>query len=229
MVAVYTGLNWNLDGGQLLRGRLWEGFPAHRGGIELGEREGTAGAAVGNNAAVRPTLVGVMAAVIAVSAWFSVPFYPVPVTLQSLAVLVAGGLLGSRWGPAAVAVYLGAGLVGLPVFHNGTAGLGVLAGPTGGYLIGFLPAAFLMGYAGDVVRTRVKRPRVATYVLAAAALPAGAVIHLVGVPWLMFSTQMGLVAALIAGSIPFILGDLVKAAIAVLIVQAVGERLSKRP
>src|SRR5680860_1202101 len=73
-----------------------------------------------------------MAALVAVSAWLSIPFYPVPITLQTLAVLVAGGLLGSRGGPLVVGVYLGLGLVGVPVFHNGTAGLGILAHGTGG-------------------------------------------------------------------------------------------------
>ena len=87
--------------------------------------------------------VGILTA----SAWLSVPFYPVPLTMQTLAVLLIGGLLGSRLGVATVASYLALGLAGAPVFHGGTGGPAVLPGPTGGYLVGFLPAAFLMGWA----------------------------------------------------------------------------------
>lgn len=188
-------------------------------------RESAGRTSIQNRYAARPAVVGVMAALVAVSAWLSIPFYPVPITLQTLAVLVAGGLLGSRAGPLVVGVYLGLGLVGVPVFHNGTAGLGILAGPTGGYLIGFLPAAFIMGSAGDVVRTRVRRPRAAAYLLTGSALVSTLIIHVVGIPWLMVSTHMGLVAALAVGFVPFIIGDLVKAILAALIVRSVGERL----
>jgi hypothetical protein len=93
------------------------------------------------------TLVATGVGVLTASAWISVPFFPVPITMQTLAVLLIGGLLGPRLGVAAVTSYIGIGLAGAPVFHNALAGPALLAGPTGGYLIGFIPAAFFMGLA----------------------------------------------------------------------------------
>ncbi len=98
-------------------------------------------------AAVGLSLVAAGIALLTAGSWLSVPFYPVPLTMQTLAVLLVGGLLGPRRGPAAVAGYLALGLAGTPVFHNGIGGPAVLLGPTGGYLLGFVPAAFLMGLA----------------------------------------------------------------------------------
>ena len=102
----------------------------------------------------RLALAGVMAAVIAVFSLISIPIGTVPLTLQTLAVLVAGGLLGPLWGPVSVAVYLLVGLMGVPVFAGGEAGLHVLLGPKGGYLVGFVVAAFIMGLAGRAARAR---------------------------------------------------------------------------
>ncbi|MCH5375079.1 MAG: efflux RND transporter permease subunit, partial [Planctomycetes bacterium] len=87
--------------------------------------------------------------VLSACSWLSVPFYPVPMTMQTLAVLVVGGVLGPRLGTTAVAGYLSLGLAGAPVFHGGLGGPAVFVGPTGGYLLGFLPAAFLMGLAAS--------------------------------------------------------------------------------
>jgi len=94
-------------------------------------------------AGTRPAVVGValVAAgigVLTAGALLSVPFYPVPMTMQTLAVLLVGGLLGPKLGVAAVAGYLALGLAGAPVFHAGLSGPAVLMGPTGGYLAGFL-------------------------------------------------------------------------------------------
>ena len=76
--------------------------------------------------------------VLVVSAKVEVPFYPVPMTLQTLAVLTLGALFGARLAAATVALYLGEGLIGLPVFAGAAAGPAYLVGPTGGYLVGFL-------------------------------------------------------------------------------------------
>ena len=87
------------------------------------------------------------AALIAVGAYIKIPipFSPVPITLQVFFIFLAGAMLGARWGTLSVIVYLLLGIVGLPVFSGGASGLGVLLGPTGGYLIGFVVAAFLVG------------------------------------------------------------------------------------
>ena len=90
----------------------------------------------------------VTTALLAVMSWVALPLpvSPVPVTLQTLGVYLAGGLLGPRWGAVAVVAYLLLGLCGVPVFAGAEAGPGVFVGPKGGYLVGFLPAAALAGY-----------------------------------------------------------------------------------
>ncbi len=160
------------------------------------------------------TGVGVLAA----SAWISVPFYPVPMTLQTLAVLLVGGLLGPRLGVAAVTSYLALGLAGAPVFHSGLGGLVLLAGPTGGYLMGFVPAAFLMGLASRRAWTlssgRLSRLSKMA-LLAGGALLAEASIYAFGLPWLALTTAADAGTAVAAGLVPFLLADLVKMAVAV--------------
>ncbi len=164
--------------------------------------------------------VGVLTA----GAWLSVPFYPVPLTMQTLAVLLMGGLLGPTLGASTVAAYLLAGAMGAPVFHNGLGGLAVLLGPTGGYLVGFLPAVFIMGLAARSMKRGLRGAGESTrsfasireiVVLTAGALLAGAAIYCVGIPWLSLFTGSGLRQALTVGAVPFILGDLLKTAVAI--------------
>lgn len=172
-------------------------------------------------------LAGLFAAAIAVSSWVSVPlpFSPVPLTLQTLAVLVAGGLLGRAWGPVSVLVYLLVGLVGVPVFSGFGAGPGVLFGPTGGYLVGFVAAAFAMGVAGDRVRAPGGGEAGRFAVLVVGAVVASAAVYAVGVPWLASVTGMGATAALAAGMAPYLIGDVVKAVAAVALVRSVDAAL----
>ncbi len=157
-------------------------------------------------------------------AWLSVPFYPVPLTMQTLAVLLVGGLLGPTLGVSTVAAYLFAGAMGAPVFHGGLGGMAVLLGPTGGYLVGFLPAAFLMGLAARRLGKGMSGAGRPTGTLASireisiltvGALLAGAAIYCVGVPWLSLFTGSSLSRAVTVGVVPFLLGDLLKTAVAV--------------
>ncbi len=131
-----------------------------------------------------------------------VPLSPVPVTLQSLAVLLVGVALGARWGAASVVLYLAAGAAGLPLFAEGGAGSAHLAGKTAGYLWAFVPAAALSGR----VRTR------AGGVLAAFAwmLVAHALILALGFGWL--ATSIGAGPAWTHGVEPFLVGAVVKSA-----------------
>ena len=161
--------------------------------------------------------VGLLAA----SAWASVPFFPVPMTMETLAVLLIGGALGPKLGVAAVASYLALGMAGAPVFHNGTGGLAVLLGPTGGYLVGFLAMAAVMGLAGARARARGRscgRGRFVSLreaaILALGAVLAEAVLYAVGLLWL--ALELGhLEQAVEVGLVPFLLGDALKAAVAV--------------
>jgi biotin transport system substrate-specific component len=170
--------------------------------------------------------------ILAASAWLSVPFYPVPLTMQTLAVLLIGGLLGPAAGVSSVVGYLALGVLGAPVFHSGLGGAVVLAGPTGGYLVGFIPAAFVMGWAARLagrrapVHGRRARVLVRISVLALGAVVASAAVYLVGLPWLSLTSGLGMGRAVAAGLVPFVLGDLLKAAVAVGAVYLGGKRLS---
>lgn len=159
-----------------------------------------------------PLLKSVAAAVtgallIAASAKIQIPFWPVPMTLQTLTVLGLPVLLGPRIGLAAMATYLTAGAAGLPVFANSPErglGLAYLAGPTGGYLLGFLIAA---GVTGWLAQAR-------SWAGQALAMLAGlAVIYAAGLAWL--AAFLPASQLLQAGFTPFILADLVKIALAV--------------
>ncbi|MEW6578444.1 MAG: biotin transporter BioY [Chloroflexota bacterium] len=148
---------------------------------------------------------------VALSAQLAIPlpFSPVPVTGQTLAVLLTGMLLGSRRGSLSLLTYLVEGGLGLPVFAGGTAGLARLTGPTGGYLIGFLAAAFLVGMLAERGWDR----RTGTTFLA--ILLGNAVIYAFGLPWLAHFVGGERVLAL--GVLPFIPGDLWKLLLATML------------
>ncbi|MFO8084654.1 MAG: biotin transporter BioY [Desulfobacterales bacterium] len=153
-----------------------------------------------------------MAALIAAGAYIAVPIGPVPIILQNMFVLLAGLLLGSRWGLAAVGVYLLAGAFGLPVFAFGTGGIGRFAGPTGGYLLGYLPAVFIAG-----LFSRFEKPLSDILGL----ILGTAIIYAMGVAWLEMVTGMGFSKALAVGMYPFLIGDALKIAASVIILKAV--------
>ncbi|MFP4431159.1 MAG: biotin transporter BioY [Spirochaetota bacterium] len=154
-------------------------------------------------------LLGLAIALIIAGAYLIVPIpgSPVPVVLQNLFVVAAGMLLGPVRGGLAVAIYLLMGAVGLPVFSGGGGGLGHLAGPTGGYLVGF-PAAALA--AGTICRGT---PRPSRDVLG--AVVGMLMVYLVGVPRLKAVLDISWGAALTVGFFPFLIGDALKAAAAV--------------
>jgi biotin transport system substrate-specific component len=137
-----------------------------------------------------------------------VPGSPVPVTGQTLAVVLTAASLGPVRGVAVQAVYILAALVGLPFYSEASGGWDVVVGATGGYVFGFIPAAFLIGLAARHGADRRFRTSVPLFV-------AGqAVVFAIGVPWLALATGMSAAQALDAGFYPFILGGLVKAAVA---------------
>jgi len=154
-----------------------------------------------------------LAALIAAGAYLAIPIGPVPVVLQNLFVFLAGLLLGSRWGVASVGVYLFAGALGLPVFAGGIGGIGRLVGPTGGYLVGFLPAVFVIGLIAERAKNNV-------FVEVIAMVCGAVIIYLFGVTWLKLLTDMTLSKTLAIGMYPFLLGDIIKIAAAVPIVKA---------
>jgi biotin transport system substrate-specific component len=144
----------------------------------------------------------------ALSALVSIPlpFSPVPLTLQTLAVTLAGAVLGPVWGPVSQILYVGAGLSGLPVFAGGTAGPGVLLGPTGGYLVGFVIAAWL---AGLLARPGASWPRLVLGLLA-----AHAAVFVFGISHLALFTANQASEAIRLGVMPFLPGTALKTAAA---------------
>ncbi len=143
-------------------------------------------------------------------AYVSVPIGPVPITLQNLFVFLAALLIGSRWAALSVVVYVLLGLAGLPVFSRGGTSFVHLLGPTGGFLIGFIVAAFVGGLISEKGKQSVVRNAIAVIV-------AAIVIYAIGVPWLKFRTGMDWEKAVFAGMVPFLPGDAVKVAAAVAI------------
>lgn len=137
-----------------------------------------------------------------------VPGSPVPITGQTLAVVLTAAALGPGRGVAVQVFYILSALVGLPFYAEASGGVDVVLGATGGYVVGFIPAAYLIGLAARRGADRTLLKSIPLFI-------AGqAVIFAVGVPWLAVSTGMSAGQALDAGFYPFILGGIVKAAVA---------------
>jgi biotin transport system substrate-specific component len=162
---------------------------------------------VTQRSAVRSALLVVAASfLLALSAQVAIPFVPVPMTLQPLALLVIGATLGSRLGAAAALLYLLEGLAGLPVFSLGRGGWAHLLGPTAGYLYAFPVVAWI---AGRVAESRWGR---SIPLIALGFAGALAVNHLGGWAWLATVGGLGAAEAFARGVAPFLLGDALKVA-----------------
>ncbi len=165
-------------------------------------------------------LVVVFSAFVALTAQVSLPLLPVPLTLQTLGVLFTGAVLGSKRGTLALLLYVAEGAIGLPVFAGGLSGIGVLIGPTGGYLVGFIVAAGIVGLLAERGWDR-------RLIWAALAMVVGnLVIYAFGVAWLTVIVG-DLRTALIQGMLIFIIGDLIKIVVAALALPG-GWALAKR-
>ncbi len=160
-----------------------------------------------------------LAACVAAGAWLQLPIGVVPITLQPLFVFLAGYLLGPVSGAAAVALYVAAGVLGLPVFAGGKAGLGVLLGPTGGYLAGFVAGAAMTGLAA-----RRGAPTIGWFRGLAAGALALAVAYLLGAGRLAQVLHLDARKAIAVGVLPFVLFDAVKVTLALVIGRELRER-----
>jgi biotin transport system substrate-specific component len=164
-------------------------------------------------------LGGVLLIALAAQVQIPLPFSPVPVTGQTFAVLLLGALYGSKRGAATVLTYLVLGTVGFPVFAGGAAGAARLMGPTAGYLVGFIAAAFVVGALAE--RGWDRRP----WTTAGAMILGNLIIYAVGVAWL--ARFVGWDKVLATGVLPFLAGDALKIALAMLLLPA-GWRLLGR-
>ena len=147
-------------------------------------------------------------------AHLKIPIGPVPIVLTNFVVMLAGLILGAKWGLASVGIYLLLGIVGLPVFAGGS-GLAYVFGPTGGYLLAFLPAVAIFGLISSGKKRLLWRD--------AAALVCGSIlIYMIGVPWLKVAAELTWESAISAGMLPFLLGDAAKIVAAVATVAIIG-------
>ncbi len=167
-----------------------------------------------NNTPIRPkfstrqlAVIGVMTAVTCVLAPFSLPIGPVPISLTNLAIYFSLYVLGTKFSCMSYVIYLLIGFIGVPVFSGFTSGPGKLLGPTGGYLIGFLPMALIAGLLIDKF--------ISSRIICLLGMICGTIVaYAFGTAWLAYQAGMDWKAALMAGVIPFIPGDLAKMVLA---------------
>ncbi|ETT37563.1 BioY protein [Paenibacillus sp. FSL R5-192] len=161
-----------------------------------------------------------MAAILVLFGYISIPigFSPVPITLQTLAVMLAGGLLGPLYGFLSVTMVVLLTALGFPLLH-GTGGLAVLLGPTGGYVMMWPISALLIG----LLLARINIKGVTGFMLAFVVfeLFGSLLVYVSGVPWLAYAYKMDLPEAMIQGFYPYIIGDLIKAVFAAIIIAPV--------
>jgi biotin transport system substrate-specific component len=159
-------------------------------------------------ASLRMTVYAALfAALTAVGAYLAIPVGPVPIVLQNFFVYLTGLLLGRRWAAAAIGVYLLAGALGLPVFAGGQGGITRFIGPTGGYLVGYLPAVYLIGSISERSDPGILRDVI--------ALVCGTVaLYTCGVTWLKILADISWTQAGTIGVLPFLPGDALKIAVA---------------
>lgn len=131
------------------------------------------------------------------------PFTPIPINLGMMAVFIAGGILGASKGAMSQVVYLLIGAIGIPVFANFKGGIGVLMGPTGGYIIGYIVASLLVGYFIH------KMPKTVLFTMLALIIGLIA-CYMLGTVWFMFLTKNTLLQSLLLCVVPFLIGDFFK-------------------
>ena len=145
------------------------------------------------------TMTAMFVALITILAQISIPIGPVPVNFAHIGIFVGAALLGPKLGTASIGIYLVIGMMGIPVFSGFSGGFGIVAGPTGGFLIGYLFCAWITATLIKLTRTYLVPMTVGLFVN-----------YLVGIPWLMFITAMDFHTALAISVFPFLLGDGIK-------------------
>ena len=166
-------------------------------------------------------LCGLFAALTAICSYINIPlgFTPIPMNLATLAVFLSGGLLGKKYGPLSIGVYILMGATGIPVFAGFQAGVGVLAGPTGGFLIGYICASFVVGLCLDKgfgatsarPHSKAKPSSKVQFALCIGGMVGGLLCcYALGTLWFAYITNTGIVAALVSCVLPFLLVDIIK-------------------
>lgn len=157
-----------------------------------------------NRNQLRKTIyISLFAALMAAGAFISIPIGPVPIVLQNFFVLLAALILGPYDAVLAVILYLFTGLCGLPVFAGGTGGIGKLMGPTGGYLLSYIPAVFITGLISKKLGRKITTDIIAMVI-------GSAVIYLIGASALKYIANLSFNKTMALGVLPFIPGDIAK-------------------
>lgn len=164
-------------------------------------------------------VTALFATIIGIMAQITVPLPLVPITGQTLAIGLAATILGKKYGTLSVVIYIMLGIAGLPVFSGMSSGLGVVFGPTGGYIIGFLPATFIIGWILERFGFTVTSAIIANIIGMIITLSFGSV-------WLKFVAELSWMAALTSGVIPFIIVGIIKAVLAAIVGILVRNRLT---
>ncbi len=149
------------------------------------------------------TFTALLAAIICVLSPIAINIGPIPLSFGTLAIYIASSLIDMKHGVAAVVVFVALGAVGVPVFTNWTGGFGRIAGPTGGYIIGYISMAFIIGLIVDRLNKHIWAYPVAMTV-------GTAVLYLFGTAWFMIQSGADLASALLACVVPFLIGDALK-------------------
>lgn len=150
------------------------------------------------------TLISLFAALTVVGAFISIPLYPVPLTLQTLFTFSAAMTLGSAMGMLSQIIYVMLGVIGLPVFAGFKTGIGILFGPTGGFLFGFIISAYIIGKIIEL-----KKEKNFFYYFLAGVIGT-IILYIIGITQLSLVTDMGIKKALMVGMLPFLPGDILK-------------------
>ena len=161
------------------------------------------------------TKAALMTALTVISAYIYLPVGPIPVTMQTCIVLIAGAILGGRWGALSQFVYLGMGLIGLPVFSGGRAGPGIILSPTFGYIIGFIFAALITGRYLEYQTTWSIRQVLSAMVLGQVSIWLCGLLY-IGVYFFLIIDKPASIEAILAfGLLPFLPFDAIKIGLAV--------------
>lgn len=164
--------------------------------------------------------ISLFAAIIGVFSQITIPLPLIPITGQTLAIGLAATILGSRYGTTSVLLYIAIGAIGIPVFAQFSAGFGVIVGPTGGFLMGFIPTVFIIGYYLEKTAFTIGHAFIANII--------GMIVTLIfGMLWLKISAELPWKAAFMSGFLPFIPVGLIKAYLAASIGILIRRRLSK--
>ena len=173
-----------------------------------------------NRNIVNMVFCGLFAALTAVMSQISIPIGPVPINLATFSIFLAGAVLGAKSGALSQLVFVLLGVFGLPVFAGFRGGVQAIVGPTGGYIIGYIAAAWLIGMLSE----HFGRKSLALVVSMVAGI---ALCYLLGTAWFVFITKSGVWAALTICVFPFLVGDIAKISVAVLLTPQLSRILNR--